>query len=75
MKKSQLPHLLLAMPEVMLQLSMELNLSSCSFSLAEPCVWMPFVASMMLINLHHMESVALIGQGLGASPCGQTGQE
>ena len=32
-------------------------------------------ASMMLINSHHMESVALIGQGLGMPLCGQTGQE
>lgn len=34
-----------------------------------------FVASMMLINSHHMESVALIAQGLGVLLGGQTGQE
>lgn len=54
----------------------ELNLFSCSFPLAcsVPLCLAAFVASIMLINSHHMERVALIGQGLGMLLCEQTGQ-
>lgn len=55
----------------------ELNLFSCSFLLAcsRTLCLAAFVASVMLINSHHMEGVALIGQGLGMLLRGQTGQE
>jgi len=55
----------------------ELHLFSCSLLSAHSrtlCL-AAFVASMMVINSHHMENVALIGQGLGMLLCGQTRQE